>query len=167
MGGTWSKDGERLQAGPMVEFTQSLYLYIATKSEQIIQVASTRGGSPRRSSPMRSRLLSEDRVQPRDPNSHFLKSNGILCPSISHSPIPVAPLNVSRRNTPSVKDIASPRPSVASLRQKFDNASIYSESRVNEPLTPRKYGKGVSETSFNTYSTTPDYRPGRTTVPAR
>jgi hypothetical protein len=41
MGDTWTKDGERRQAGPMVEFTQSLYLYIAAQPEQIIQVAST------------------------------------------------------------------------------------------------------------------------------
>jgi len=41
MGGTWTKDGERRQAGPMVEFTQSIYLNIAALPEQIIPVAST------------------------------------------------------------------------------------------------------------------------------
>ncbi|KAF3933131.1 hypothetical protein ABW19_dt0202692 [Dactylella cylindrospora] len=70
-------------------------------------------------------------------------------------PEAVAPLNISRKNTPSNREEASPRQSVASLRNMFDQRGIIA------PLVPRKYGPAYSEVSVATASTAPSYHPNK------
>ena len=74
------------------------------------------------------------------------------------SPLPVAPLNLSRHNTPA-RGMASPspRPSVASLRRKFDG-SYTSDVGDVEILSPQRTGRAGSNLSMNTISTMPDSR---------
>jgi len=72
-------------------------------------------------------------------------------------PMPVAPLNISRNHTPS-KGMASPRPSVANLRRKFDGSYQSDVGDDVEILSHQRSGRAGSNLSMNTISTMPDSR---------